>query len=135
MGGVAHIGNADAAADSRQRVRCALLPACILSSLPPRSSRKAFTPPEHWLMTSTFDLASFVQTAIVENNSVDANGGNANLPAQPVNADSDDEDDYAFARPQRRQAPRAAIVSRREMAFISPRLGVLNNSASRARSG
>lgn len=28
------------------------------------SSRRAFTPPDHWLMTSQFDLASFIQTVV-----------------------------------------------------------------------
>lgn len=28
------------------------------------SSRRSFTPEGHWLMTSQFDLASFIQTAM-----------------------------------------------------------------------
>jgi hypothetical protein len=29
-----------------------------------RSSRRSFTPQGHWLMTSQFDLASFIQTVV-----------------------------------------------------------------------
>jgi len=96
-------------------------------------------------MTSQFDLASFVQTAIFEDERLQAEGlvPSTNAAAAPTvsrtrGAEEEEEDDdesfvrrstwrrTGLARPSRRTGP--PKLSRRQLALISPRLGVLNNS-------
>ncbi|KAH9890126.1 HECT-domain-containing protein [Cubamyces lactineus] len=69
-----------------------------LQALHARDSRRPFTPPDHWLMTSQLDMSSFIQAAIFEEQQL----------SQPENG-------------------RAAAMSKRQVAYLSPRLGVLNN--------
>ncbi|KAI0074242.1 HECT-domain-containing protein [Panus rudis PR-1116 ss-1] len=73
-----------------------------LQALHDRDSRRKFTPKDHWLVTSQFDIQPFVEAAILEERQI----------AQP------DE-----VGPRSRFRP----VSKRQIASISPRLGVLNN--------
>lgn len=87
------------------------------------SSRRQFTPPNHWIMTSQIDLHSFIESVLHEDRAL--NEENA-LPAQDdMQVDSDDDAGY---RPRQPILRKRNIPSRRQMAFVSPRLGVLNNS-------
>jgi len=89
----------------------------LLQQIYARDSRKPFTPDGHWLMTSQFDLASFIQTVIYEDQQLDAGED----PFQPERSVWDDG-------PEEPDRPRSkANLTKRQMSFISPRLGVLNN--------
>lgn len=98
-------------------------------------------------MTSQFDLASFVQTAIFEDERLQAEGlvPSTNVAAAPTisrnrpgeEGEEDEDEDETFvrrttwrrtglARPSRAHRPPA--LTRRQLALVSPRLGVLNNS-------
>lgn len=109
------------------------------------SSRRQFTPEGHWHMTSQFDLSSFVQTAIFEDERLQAEGevpsttpAAAPTVSRTREGEDDDEDDSfvrqstwrrrGLARPT--ACSRQKILSKRQLALISPRLGVLNNSQS-----
>ena len=96
-------------------------------------------------MTSQFDLSSFVQTAIFEDERLQAEGQvpSTTTAAAPTvsrtrEGEDDDEDDTIVRqstwrrRGLARPAPssRQKILSKRQLALISPRLGVLNNSQS-----
>ncbi|EIW51561.1 HECT-domain-containing protein [Trametes versicolor FP-101664 SS1] len=69
-----------------------------LQALHARDSRRTFTPKDHWLVTSQLDMTSFIQAAIFEEQEL----------SQPENG-------------------RATSMSKRQIAYLSPRLGVLNN--------
>ncbi|KAL0961250.1 hypothetical protein HGRIS_006212 [Hohenbuehelia grisea] len=66
-----------------------------------RDSRKPFMPKDHWLVTSNFDVPSFVEAAIFEEQQL------AEAEASPSVS--------------RRN------MSARQVAYLSPRLGILNN--------
>ncbi|SCZ97871.1 BZ3500_MvSof-1268-A1-R1_Chr3-3g06425 [Microbotryum saponariae] len=94
----------------------------LLQQIHARDSRRSFTPPDHWLMTSQFDLASFIQTVVYEDEKLDADEENA------THGPSHDDNDARGGALSRRPHPRSsANLSKRQMTFISPRLGVLNN--------
>ena len=83
------------------------------------SSRRQFCEDGFWLMTSTFDLQSFIQTVVLEEAHLEDDqtlGGPNSAP--------DGDAGPAHARPV--QLTRAR-KSQRQLAFVSPRLGVLNN--------
>ncbi|KAH9920431.1 uncharacterized protein B0H18DRAFT_1191801 [Fomitopsis serialis] len=61
-----------------------------------RGSRRPFTPPDHWLVTSQVDMVPFIQAAVLEEQNLE----------QPSNA---------------------RTLTKRQVAYMSPRLGVLNN--------
>ncbi|KDQ51194.1 hypothetical protein JAAARDRAFT_41256 [Jaapia argillacea MUCL 33604] len=67
-----------------------------LQAIHARDSRKPFTPPDHWLITSQIDVSSFIEAAVLEEQRL----------AQPVGT-----------RP----------LSKRQISYLSPRLGVLHN--------
>ena len=75
-----------------------------------RSSRKPFTFPEHWLVTSQIDVQSFIQAAIFEEQKLSQNGESDTLGSSDL------------GRPTSYRA-----LSKRQVAYFSPRLGVLNN--------
>ena len=95
------------------------------------SSRRQFTPENHWIMTSQMDLQSFIESAILEDQALDdendAQNPRLNGRRSPLN-ENVDSDDEESARPQ--AIIRRNVPSRRQMTFLSPRLGVLNNSMS-----
>ncbi|KAF8344487.1 HECT-domain-containing protein [Amanita rubescens] len=62
------------------------------------SSRKPFVPPDHWLVSSQIDMDSFIEAAIFEE--------------QKLMDDS---------------SPIAGLLTKRQIAVMSPRLGILNN--------
>ncbi|TFK31976.1 HECT-domain-containing protein [Crucibulum laeve] len=70
---------------------------CLLA-IHARDSRRSFTPPDHWLVTSQIDVQSFVEAAVFEEQQLSKT------------------DDIL---------PR--MLSKRQIAGMSPRLGVLNN--------
>ncbi|KJA15318.1 hypothetical protein HYPSUDRAFT_194398 [Hypholoma sublateritium FD-334 SS-4] len=63
-----------------------------------RDSRKPFVPVDHWLVTSQLDMNSFVEAAVLEDQQISS-------PTQPL----------------------ARALSKRQIAAMSPRLGILNN--------
>lgn len=75
-------------------------------------------------MTSQMDVKSFIESVLVEDRALNEEEDGRGAP----DADMEDSDDeQAFGR--RPVALRKRnIPSRREMAYVSPRLGVLNNS-------
>ncbi|KAI0926648.1 hypothetical protein AcV5_007383 [Taiwanofungus camphoratus] len=66
-----------------------------LQAIHARDSRRPFTHPGHWLVTSQVDMVSFIQAAVFE--------------------------ERTLAQPEGRP------LSKRQVAYMSPRLGVLNN--------
>ncbi|GJN94482.1 hypothetical protein Rhopal_007562-T1 [Rhodotorula paludigena] len=86
-------------------------------------SRRQFTPEGHWLMTSQFDLKSFVQTAVYEDERLEAEG---DVDASAATSGPDGDADMRDTRPSRARST-AAAASKRQLALISPRLGVLNH--------
>ncbi|GAA5926625.1 hypothetical protein JCM1841_003185 [Sporobolomyces salmonicolor] len=112
----------------------------FLQQVHARDSRRQFTPEGHWLMTSQFDLASFVQTAVHEDERLQAEGAvpsstpTSVTPRPHADGDDDmDDDNEPVRRPYRRPGPvrshrnQHGVLSKRQIALISPRLGVLNN--------
>ncbi|KAL8279266.1 hypothetical protein RQP46_008303 [Phenoliferia psychrophenolica] len=93
----------------------------LLQQVHARDSRRSFTPEDHWLMTSQFDLDSFIQTAVFEDEKLEAEGDADEAPAARHWDEGDDEPSRAGAH------ARNNALSKRQLAFISPRLGVLNN--------
>ncbi|KAK4056483.1 ubiquitin-protein ligase (E3) [Microbotryomycetes sp. JL221] len=83
----------------------------VLKQIHARDSRRSFTPEDHWSMTSQFDLGSFLQTVIYEDEQVEAEDN------------ASDDEDQLYERPSHARQK----VSKRHLAFISPRLGILNN--------
>ncbi|KAF8580133.1 HECT-domain-containing protein [Ramaria rubella] len=78
-----------------------------LKGIHARDSRRSFTPPGHWLITSQLDLHSFVEAAVIEEQEL------SSTEAVPTTT--------PFARHRR------SGLSPRQLAHISPRLGILNN--------
>ncbi|GAA5863539.1 hypothetical protein JCM8547_007279 [Rhodosporidiobolus lusitaniae] len=115
----------------------------LLGEVHARDSRRHFTPEGHWHMTSQFDLQSFVQTAVFEDERLSASStsgpsaASGSGPTPDMDDLSSDEDDflpthrmYRQQQQQRRRRPmqqQSALLSKRQMALVSPRLGVLNN--------
>lgn len=81
-------------------------------------------------MTSQLDLQSFVESAILEDQKIDEEE-EASVASGRMQVDSDDDDMEMEYGPRRMHATaRRHLPTRRQMAFLSPRLGVLNNSRS-----
>lgn len=78
------------------------------------SSRRPFTPPDHWLVTSQIDVLSFVEAAVYVPYSCRTIFALTSI----LSAEEQELD---------RPTPSSRVLSKRQMAFISPRLGVLNN--------
>ncbi|PCH39963.1 HECT-domain-containing protein [Wolfiporia cocos MD-104 SS10] len=68
----------------------------LLQAIHARDSRRPFTPPDHWLITSQVDMVSFVDVAVMEERDLVQTDG-------------------------------ARSLSKRQLAYVSPRLGVLNS--------
>ncbi|KDN51329.1 HECT-domain-containing protein [Tilletiaria anomala UBC 951] len=129
----------------------------LLQQLYARDSRREFTPEGHWLMVSQFDMQAFIQTVImeetelagpaagtaatdqVEEEDVDEDGDRrmgAGAQAHRLaantrsdNMDGGDSDIPALPVSIRLRARRGRTqgLTARTLAFLSPRLGVLNN--------
>ncbi|RDB26515.1 hypothetical protein Hypma_005662 [Hypsizygus marmoreus] len=76
-----------------------------------RDSRRPFVPPDHWLVTSQIDMQSFVEAAIFEEQQ---------LSSSPTSSPSPTP-----ALPSSR--PSTRTYTKRQLAYLSPRLGILNN--------
>ncbi|KAG6883142.1 hypothetical protein C0993_007623 [Termitomyces sp. T159_Od127] len=76
-----------------------------LAGIHARDSRKPFVPADHWLATSQIDVRTFVEAAIFEEREL-----SSTVPDSPVSPNS-----------------RNNGYSKRQLAHLSPRLGVLNN--------
>ncbi|KAM0789662.1 hypothetical protein ACM66B_006527 [Microbotryomycetes sp. NB124-2] len=83
----------------------------VLKQLHSRDSRRSFASSDHWSMTSQFDLSSFIQSVIYDDNKTEE----GDLP-EAVNENT------IMPAPRER-----AHISKRHAAFFNPRLGVLNN--------
>ena len=79
---------------------------------PYNSSRKHFTSRDHWLVTSQIDVQSFVQAAIFEEQQMSENGEDMG------------ESSSQISRPPLKPS---RSLTKRQVAYLSPRLGVLNN--------
>lgn len=77
---------------------------------PPYSSRKHFTPRNHWLVTSQIDVRSFVQAAIFEEQQMSENG-----------------EEIEELSPSRPPLKPSRLLTKQQVAYLSPRLAVLNN--------
>lgn len=82
------------------------LPHFILTSI--ASSRRSFTPPDHWLVTSQIDVQPFVEAALLDGQQL-----SAAVEALPGHT--------------RARGGNARSLTKRQVAALSPRLGVLNN--------
>ncbi|KAJ7597464.1 HECT-domain-containing protein [Mycena floridula] len=80
---------------------------CLLG-IHARDSRRPFVPKDHWLVSSRLDMQSFVEAAVFEE--------------QNLSFEEADEPVLPAARLQRNP-----YISKRQLATMSPRLGVLNN--------
>ncbi|KAF8531258.1 hypothetical protein JB92DRAFT_2852681 [Gautieria morchelliformis] len=90
-----------------ERVR-ELVSGC-LKGIHARDSRRPFTPAGHWLITSQLDLHSFVEAVVLEEQALSSADGETNYSR-------------IFLPRHRRNG-----LSPRQLAQISPRLGILNN--------
>ncbi|GAA5985710.1 hypothetical protein JCM10908_007082 [Rhodotorula pacifica] len=113
----------------------------FLQQVHARDSRRRFTPEGHWHMTSAFDLRSFVETAVFEDERLEAEAdgepsgggggagaGGAETPSQAVRAPVPPfRRGLARDTNDTRGPSRTAAYSKRQLALISPRLGVLRN--------
>lgn len=78
-------------------------------------------------MTSQIDVKSFIESVLVEDRQL--NDEQDGMATQDATMDDSDDEEAAFGR--RPMASRKRnIPSRKQMAYVSPRLGVLNNSKS-----
>ena len=104
-----------------------------------RDQRQPFTPSGHWLMTEQFDVNSFVEAAMYVNAAITilfprclifssffpCLNSSEEHEIDAVNEDEMDVDEDGVPVPT---IPRPKkTLSRRHLAFLSPRLGVLNN--------
>lgn len=112
----------------------------LLQQVHARDARHRFTKEDFWLMTDEMDMESFIESVMLEEEKLaeeqaerEANAqSSSNAPL--ASADGDDLFDEEMA-PLEATMPRSTtarassrkFISARKMAFISPRLGILNN--------
>ncbi|KNE99767.1 hypothetical protein PSTG_07054 [Puccinia striiformis f. sp. tritici PST-78] len=103
----------------------------LLQQIYIRDSRRPFCEPDFWSMTSTFDLQSFMQTVVYEESHLEeVREDQLQSPAaQLLNQDPDLDlsNHLSSSNSSSSRGTARARVSQRQLAFISPRLGVLNN--------
>ena len=92
----------------------------VLQQLYARDSRRPFAPEGHWHMLSQDDLSAFIQTVVIEDRELAPAAHDEEVQQAEAEMDVDDG-----AAPTRTKPP--AALSARTMAFLGPRLGVLNN--------
>lgn len=98
----------------------------LLQQVYARDSRRAFAPPDHWLMTSAIDMNSFIQTVVLEEQVIEQSSPAAESSSQAL--PSFVQRSRQPLAGLRRSAGQAQKLSRLRMSYLSPRLGVLNNS-------
>ncbi|KAG6849462.1 hypothetical protein H0H93_008249 [Arthromyces matolae] len=86
-----------------------------------RDSRKPFVPPNHWLVTSQIDVQSFVEAAIYEERELASSSSASSLPMPVIALPASTAGFGARTRTLH------TSHSKRQLAHLSPRLGVLNN--------
>lgn len=84
-------------------------------------------------MTSQIDIQSFIESAIMEDQAIDSEEAVVQAQDRQFGRrggryDDEDTDDDADELPRPQTTVKRNLPSRRQMAFLSPRLGVLNNS-------
>lgn len=103
----------------------------LLQQIHARDARTRFTNEDFWLMTDEMDIDSFVQSVMLEENKLAEEEADAHMHTGAISRLEDDEDEndgHNFAPVVPRIArPFKRHVSARKLAFISPRLGTLNN--------
>ncbi|PWN40258.1 HECT-domain-containing protein [Ceraceosorus guamensis] len=113
-----------------------------------RDARRQFAPEGHWLMTSSMDLNSFLETVLLEEDELGAAAATADTSTAAAAAHDDaamdqqmDTTDDGRTSEEEANATVESSVSRRvrarrgknnnltarQLAFLSPRLGILNN--------
>lgn len=105
----------------------------VLRMVYERDSRRKFLPSDHWLMTSRFDMTSFIPAVVEEEES-------RHKIEDEEEEDSGSEDDYAEERPligtsrirnQRRlaklQRQQRRAARKRHLQAVAPRLEILQN--------
>ncbi|MBW0472869.1 hypothetical protein O181_012584 [Austropuccinia psidii MF-1] len=98
----------------------------LLQQIYTRNSRRPFCQPNFWSMTSTFDLRSFIQTVVYEESHLDDIQDEQSSPASHSN-DADSDLNLLEHLPSNAIGNSRTRISKRQLAFISPRLGVLHN--------
>ena len=112
----------------------------LLQQLHQRDSRRKFTPTDHWLMNSHLDLHSFIQSVVLEEDELSQYQEQTDedivmdVNHQSVNVIESD-DDATLSRPsvssriasRRGGTLRGGGLTARSLAYLSPRLGILNN--------
>lgn len=115
----------------------------LLQQLHQRDSRRRFAPEIHWLMTSELDLNTFIQSVVLEEDELNRSEDERDQQGEAMDMDQSERDDAAAvaARLSGRPAISSRLANRRStaggrgnrgltarsLAFLSPRLGVLNN--------
>lgn len=114
----------------------------LLQQLHARDSRRRFAPPDFWLMVSHLDLNDFIQTVVLEEQQLSseqheeatnvAPSAVADSPSVQRDMDLDDDDEdrerpLARLRQLRASGRRFQHLTALNLAFLSPRLGILNN--------
>lgn len=107
----------------------------LLQQLHQRDSRRKFAPENHWLMNSEMDLSSFIQSVVLEEDELNQHQDEARNDLMDI--DNDSHDQQASATPPERTSISSRLASHRirgkrglsarSLAYLSPRLGVLNN--------
>jgi ubiquitin-protein ligase E3 C len=107
----------------------------LLQQLHQRDSRRRFAPKDHWLMSSHLDLQSFIQTVVLEEDELNQYHDQAQDPSISMDVDEEVAPQENASRPaissriasRRGTNLRGSGYSARNLAYLSPRLGVLNN--------
>ncbi|CAO1624719.1 unnamed protein product [Jaminaea pallidilutea] len=103
----------------------------LLQQLHARDARHRFTPDEFWLMTDEMDINSFVESVMLEEEKLaqEQADGESSAAGPTADDEGDVEEDEVPLLPSlpRSARPSKQHISARKLAFISPRLGILNN--------
>ncbi|CAO1637619.1 unnamed protein product [Parajaminaea phylloscopi] len=101
----------------------------LLQQIHARDARTRFTAEDFWLMTDEMDIDSFVQSVMLEEDKLAEEQGNeeSDHAGSQDRFDDDDDAEHAGSALTRNIRPAKRHVSARKLAFISPRLGILNN--------
>lgn len=106
----------------------------LLQQIHARDARHPFTPADYWLMTGDLDLNSFIESVLSEEDKLaqddeeaEAAANLAATAAGEVNVDEDGDQEMDEVMPGIAHRTTKRHLSARKLAFISPRLGILNN--------
>lgn len=107
----------------------------LLQQLHQRDSRRQYAPKDHWLMSSHLDLQSFIEIVVLEEDELNQYHDETRDISASMEVDEEGVTIEQNSRPaissriaSRRGANlRGSGYSARNLAYLSPRLGVLNN--------